>query len=87
MKGHIPNCGYDDVHCAMRHNAYFVTAMRSLYWVEGEAEGYYDKLQSMIREGKFRLVHTEKLMRGYKESPDPLFVPMESIAIVLQKIG
>jgi len=45
LKGHIPNTGYDDVYCAMKHNGYFVTAMRTTYWTEGEKEGYYDKLQ------------------------------------------
>lgn len=87
LKSHIPNTGYDDVYCAMKHNGYFVTAMRNSYWTEGEKEGYYDKLQSMIREGKFKLVHSEKLMRGYKGDEVGLFGVMESTALVFQKIG
>ena len=84
-KGHIPKSGFDDIHCAMKPNGYAVTSMRSLYWIEGEPEGYYDKVQAMIRESKFRLIHTEQFMRGYKGG-EGLMATMPCTAVVLQKI-
>ena len=35
LYGHIPYQGLDDVHASLKTNGYFVTGMRSTYWVKG----------------------------------------------------
>ena len=48
MKGHIPASGYEDVYAAMKVGSYFITAMRTKYWVDDEEEGY--KLDQSVTE-------------------------------------
>ena len=54
--GHIPNCGFDDVHVSLKPNGYFATPICECYWVDGEKEGYKDKMDEMISQGKFKLI-------------------------------
>ena len=63
-EGHIPYNGLDDVHASLKKNAFFATALRSSYMVKGEKEGYMDKIDDMIEEGKFKILHTGTHMRG-----------------------
>ena len=56
LEDHIPASGFDDVHAMLRPGGFFVTAMRSKYWKEGQKEGYKDKINQMVQSGKFKLV-------------------------------
>ena len=44
LKGHMPKAAMDDCHASLKVGGFFVTAMRSIYWVDGQEEGYKDKL-------------------------------------------
>ena len=81
---HIPKEGMDDVHASLKTGGYFVTAMRSYLYVNGETEGYKDKIDELIAEGKFKLVRTKKFMRGAVDGSG-LFGRMESTLVVLQR--
>ena len=35
LTGHIPNIGFEDVHASLKTNGYFVTGLRTSYWVNG----------------------------------------------------
>ena len=48
LEGHIPACGFDDVHASLKPNGYCVTAMRTTYWTNGQKDGYKDKVDEMI---------------------------------------
>ena len=52
--GHIPNLGFDDIHASLKTGGYFVTPICECYWENGEKEGYKDKMDEMIRQGKFK---------------------------------
>ena len=55
MPNHMPTSAMDDMHCSLKIGGYLVTAMRSYLYVDGEKHGYKDKMDELIREGKFRL--------------------------------
>ena len=63
-KGHIPNAGLDDIHAALKVGGYFVAGWRTFYLTPGEENGFYEKLESMVAEGKFTLVRRYEFMRG-----------------------
>ena len=46
--GHIPNIGFEDIHASLKPNGYFVTPIVKCYWVNGEKEGYKDKIDEMV---------------------------------------
>ena len=48
VKGHMPADAMDDIHSALKTGGYFVTAMRSFYYEQGQEEGYRAKLDSLI---------------------------------------
>ena len=77
LKGHMPATAMDDCHSALKVGGYFVTAMRSMYYEYGTAEGYREKLDELINAGKFQLVNTFTFMRGI-EGEVGLFAPLES---------
>ena len=84
LKSHMPCDAMDDCVTALKPNGYFVTAMRSCYWKDGEAEGYKDKLDSLVAQGKLTLVNTFTFMRG-NEGDEGLFAPQESRLVCYQK--
>ena len=53
LKGHCPPDAFDDVHAAMKVGGFFLTAMRTKYWKNGEEMGYKDKLDTLTSSGKF----------------------------------
>ena len=53
MPNHMPPTALDDIHCSLKIGGYFVTAMRSYLYVEGEENGYKDKIDELIKDGKF----------------------------------
>ena len=63
-KGHIPNAGLDDIHASLKKGGYFCAGWRTFYLQPGEENGFYEKLDSMVREGKFTLVRKYEFMRG-----------------------
>lgn len=63
-KGHIPNAGLDDIHAALNLGGYFVAGWRTFYLTPGEENGFYEKLEGMVNEGKFTLVRRYEFMRG-----------------------
>ena len=84
MKGHLPPAGMDDIHAALKRGGYFVTGMRSYYWVDGQEDGFKDKAEELIAAGKFKLVHKGTCMRGVK-GEIAIFEEMESTLLVFQK--
>ena len=64
----------EDCHAALKKDGYFVTAMRSLYYEHGVEEGYREKLDELVKQGKLRLVNTETFRRG-REGQVGLFSP------------
>ena len=74
LKGHIPCSGYDDVYLAMKVGSYFITAMRVSYWVNGEAEGYKDKLDTFTNDGRLELTDTKFFKRGVDGGTDLMVV-------------
>lgn len=84
MPNHMPPDAMDDVHAALKSGGHFVTAMRANLYVEGEQHGYYDKIQNLIEEGKFRILKTGNFTRGYKDG-HALFAEQPSVYLVLQK--
>ena len=74
MKGHIPASGYDDVYAAMKIGAYFVTAMRTSYWVDGEEEGYKTKLNTFTDNGRLELQESRLFKRGKEGGTDLMVV-------------
>ena len=41
-----------------------VNGTRSMYWEKGEKEGYRDKVDEMIADGKFELIHQYEWTHG-----------------------
>mmetsp|Transcript_5754 Transcript_5754/g.7769 ORF Transcript_5754/g.7769 Transcript_5754/m.7769 type:complete len:222 (+) Transcript_5754:26-691(+) len=58
LKGHMPCAAMDDCHAALKVGGFLVTAMRSLYWENGQEEGYKDKLDELVAAGKFELINS-----------------------------
>ena len=56
LSGHMPKDAIDDAHAALNTGGIFVTAMREIYWENGNSHGYKDKLDEMIDKGKFELI-------------------------------
>lgn len=84
LKGHIPAAAMDDCYSALKPNGFFITAMRSSYYTLGNEEGYREKLNELVAEGKLSLVRTQKFMRG-REGHTGLFSPQESRLLCYQK--
>jgi len=63
-KGHIPSDGLDDIHAALKVGGYFCAGWRTFYLTPGEENGFYEKLEAMVAEGKFQLVRRYDFMRG-----------------------
>lgn len=63
-KGHIPNSGLDDIHAALKVGGYFAAGWRTFYLTPGEENGFYEKLEAMVAEGKFKLVRRYEFQRG-----------------------
>ena len=64
ITGHIPVAGIEDAHAALKTGGYMVSGTRSMYWVNGEKEGYKDKIDEMIAAGKFKLLHVNEWTHG-----------------------
>ena len=73
LHGHIPSAGIEDCHALLKTGGYFVTAMRSLYWVDGQEDGYKDKIEEFIAQGKLELKMTKTFMRGVEGAVDGMF--------------
>ena len=70
LKGHIPASGYEDVYSAMKVGSYFITAMRTKYWVDDEEEGYKKKLNTYTESGQLELMETRLFKRGIEGGTD-----------------
>ena len=77
LKGHAPALGIEDCHVALKTGGYLVTALRSLYWENGQEEGYKDKFDELVAQGKLRLIHSFLFQRG-RPGEEGLFAPLES---------
>ena len=58
LEGHIPDTGLDDIHASLKTNGHFIVAFKDCYWVDGMKEGYKEKCDKMVAEGKFQMIHT-----------------------------
>ena len=66
VPNHMPPSAMDDIHISLKPGGFFITAMRSYLWVDGEQHGYKDKVEQLIKEGKMKLVDKGHFTRGYK---------------------
>ena len=85
MPGHMPNVALDDVHAALKMGGVLVTAMRNTMWEDGVAEGYKEKFEGLVAEGKFEIVKKWNFWRG-TENGSGLFAKQQSTGLVLKKI-
>ena len=70
LPNHMPPAAMDDIHCCLKPGGYFVTAMRSYLFEDGEKHGFKDKMNEMVRAGKFKFVSQGEFMRGNKGNKD-----------------
>ena len=68
MPNHMPTAAMDDIHSSLKTGGYFITAMRSYLWQDGEEHGYKDKVEELIKAGKMKLVSKGDFVRGFKEA-------------------
>ena len=68
LVGHIPAAAFEECHALLRTGGLFITAMRSQYWVDGQAEGYKDKMGQLVEAGKFEEVEIKKFARGIENA-------------------
>ena len=87
LDGHIPAVGMEDCHALLRKGGLFITAMRSQYWVKGQREGYKDKMNELVKEGKLERVEVKKFFRGIENAEAKMFEQMESTLIVYRRIN
>ena len=73
----MPKESLEDLHASIKVGGYFVTAFRSHYWVNGQVDGFKDKLDEMIAEGKFVLVDTYEFERGFSKEGVPEEIMIE----------
>lgn len=86
MDGHIPAAGFDDVHAMCKTGGHFITSMRKVYYQDGHEYGYKEKLDSLVRSGKFEWVKDWTFKRGVAGAEDPLFVEMDSFMYILKRL-
>ena len=60
LKGHMTASSIDDCHAALKLGGFFVTAMRAIYWNQGNSEGYREKLDELVACQKFELIRTDE---------------------------
>jgi len=82
MPDHMPKDAMDDIHASLKTGGYFVTAMRGTLYVNGESQGYKDKIDELIASGKFKLKREKRFMRGTTDGTG-LYARMESCLVVL----
>lgn len=85
MPDHMPAQAMDDIHASLKRGGYFITAMRGTLYVNGEAEGYKDKLDELVADGKLAIVKEKNFMRGTTDGTG-LYARMQSVLIVAQRI-
>ena len=85
MPDHMPAVAMDDIHASLKTGGYFVTAMRKSLYVNGEEEGYKDKLDELVADGKLEVVKEKKFMRGTVDGTG-LYARMESVLVVTRRI-
>ena len=86
LAGHIPARGMEDCHAALKVGGLSVNGIRGNFWEKGEKEGYRDKIDQMIAEGKYEMVHEYEWMRGKKGVTEGLWREMKGICFVLRKL-
>ena len=84
--GHIPNIGFEDIHASLKPEGYFVTPICECYWVNGEKEGYKDKMDEMVAAGKFKLVNSENFQQdGADENSEVIYERKKAILFTWQR--
>ena len=83
---HCPAAGMEDAISALKVGGYFVTSLRKMYWINGEACGYKDIIDKMVSEGRIAVTKKFEFKRGIPDSADSLYQEMESVLFVCQKL-
>ena len=86
LKGHMPCKAIEDCHASLKVGGRLVTAMRCMYWENGQEEGFKDKFDELIAAGKLEIVHTYTFQRG-REGGGGLFQPLESRLLIFKKLA
>ena len=58
--------------------------MRAKYWVTDDSEGYKNKMDEFIQEGKMELLETRNVKRGVKDGSE-MFQEMDSKVLIFKK--
>ena len=85
LEGHIPASCFEEAHALLKPGGHFVTAMRSEYFISGQKEGYKDKLDEMVAEGKFKLLKVWTFKRGIAGATDPMFEEMSNTMFICER--
>ena len=80
----MPPAALEDCHSCLKTGGYFITAVRTYLWEQGEKHGYRDKLDEMFAKGNLKLVDTKNFKRGHKDGIE-MFSEMDSILIIMQR--
>ena len=67
LPNHMPASAMDDIHSCLKTGGYFITAMRSYLYVDGEKHGFKDKINELVADGKFKHHSQGEFVRGTKE--------------------
>ena len=86
LEGHIPASCFDEAHALCKPRGHFVTSLRSEYWVNGQKDGYKDKIDEMVSSGKFKLLKVWTFKRGIAGATDPMFEEMSCTMFICQRI-
>lgn len=80
----MPPAALEDCHSCLKPGGYFITAVRTYLWAQGEKHGYRDKLDEMFAQGKLKLIGTKDFKRGHKDGIE-MFSEMDSILVIMQR--
>jgi len=85
---HIPCVAFEDIHASLKPGGYFVTPVCECYWQDGEPEGYKDKMDDMVQEGKFRLIAAEPFQQdGAEKNSEVIYERKKAICFVWQDVS
>ena len=59
--------------------------MRSLYYENGQEEGYKDKFDELVADGRLELINKFTFLRG-REGAVGIFAPLESLLLCFKKL-
>ena len=85
---HIPYMAFDDVHASLLPGGYFVTPICECYWQDGEQEGYKDKMDAMVEQGKFKMISKEPFQQdGAENNSGVIYERKKALCFIWQRVS